>query len=95
MSGGYFNYDQFKMLQIAEDIQNVIDNNNVENEYGYVNNFSDETISKFKEAVKMLQLAYVMSIRIDYLLSGDDGEDNFHTRWNKDINELNNELKGE
>jgi hypothetical protein len=48
-------------------------------------NYSDEVIEKFKEAVIKLKEAYVYAQRIDWLLSGNDGEDNFLIRLQKDL----------
>jgi hypothetical protein len=35
---------------------------------------------EFNKAVSLLKQAYVYTQRIDWLVSGDDGEDDFHTR---------------
>lgn len=51
-------------------------------------NYSDEIISKFKEAVTKLKEAYVYAQRIDWLLSGDDGEENFLRRLQEDLKKL-------
>ena len=51
-------------------------------------NYSDEVIEKFKEAVVKLNEAYVYAQRIDWLLSGDDGEDNFLARLQEDLDKL-------
>ena len=84
MSGGHFNYKQHHLIEIAEDIDSAIFNNNSpeKNEWGdsVGNRYSPETIAEFSKAVKALKLAYVYAQRIDWLLSGDDGEDSFHKR---------------
>ena len=84
MSGGHFNYKQHHLIEIAEDIDSAISNNNSteKNEWGdsIGNRYSPETIDEFEKAVKALKLAYVYAQRIDWLLSGDDGEDSFHKR---------------
>ena len=90
MSGGHFNYDQYKIGMIADDIQNLIDNNNIKNEWGYANNYSEETIAEFRKAIVLLREAQVYAQRIDWLVSGDDGEDNFHERIKSDLTELGN-----
>lgn len=53
------------------------------NRYGY----SEETITKFKEGIRKLKEAYVFAQRIDWLLSGDDGEETFHERLKEDLEE--------
>ena len=93
MSGGYFGYTQNNMTQIIEEIQYVIDHNNEElpkeaqNEYDkYYFQFSDEVIDKLKEAIASLQLARIYTQRVDWLLSGDDGEEEFLERLDKELN---------
>ena len=92
MSGGHFNYDQYRISQIAEEIENVIYHNDDEtlDEYGSTkgHGYSPETIAEFQKAVQALQTAYVYAQRVDWLLSGDDGEDNFHKRLKGDLQQL-------
>ena len=52
--------------------------------------YSKETVAEFRKAVRLLRKAYVYAQRIDWLLSGDDGEDNFHRRLKEDLKELKN-----
>lgn len=54
------------------------------NGYGY----SKETIKEFKKAVKYLKKAQIYAQRIDWLLSGDDGEETFHKRLKEDLEKL-------
>lgn len=42
--------------------------------------YSDEVINEFAEAVVILRMASIYTHRIDYLLSGDDGEETFLKR---------------
>lgn len=109
MSGGRFNYDQYKIGEIAEDIQKTIDNNGLkldeelikENQrwYGqdyyerfpedlYHYKYPDNIIEKFKEAVDILKKAEIYAQRIDWLLSGDDGEKSFIERLKEDLDKL-------
>ena len=48
-------------------------------------NYSDETIQEFKNGIEAVKKAYIYIQRIDWLLSGDDGEDSFHKRLKKDL----------
>lgn len=57
----------------------------------YFNDFSKETLSEFKTAVELLRKAAVYAQRIDWLLSGDDGEEEFHQRLEEDLKNLQNE----
>lgn len=92
MSGGEFQYNQYKLIQIADDIEQIIiDNDSTElNLFGDKKGsfYSEETINEFKTAVNLLRQAYVYVQRIDWLVSCDDGEDTFHQR-------LKDELKNE
>lgn len=93
MSGGFFDYMQHNISEVADRIQYEIDNNSnrpdwVSDEDWDGQKYSDETITKFKEAVKVLRIAEVYTQRIDWLLSGDDGEDSFHRRLKDDLSKL-------
>lgn len=107
ISGGKFNYLQFRLPEIYETIQDYIDKNGKELSEEEINNhwfdpeyfekypeekyhhkYSDETIREFKEAIEIIKLAEVYIQRIDWLLSGDDGEESFHKRLKEDLNKL-------
>jgi hypothetical protein len=85
MSGGAFDYVQFRLLEIEEGIKSEIEKNDIPNEWGEANNFSKETLKKFQETIETVRKARLMSTRVDWLLSGDDGEDSFHKRWDEDL----------
>ena len=90
MSGGHFDYQQYRIEDIAKSIKELIASNDDEslNEWGYRrgNGYSAETIEKFKIAVDTLRSAAIMAQRVDWLVSGDDGEDSFHRRWDEELN---------
>ena len=92
MSGGHFNYKQHHMLDMADDIGGfILTNDSTEkDEWGNTigKHYSPETIAEFEKAVKALKLGYVYAQRIDWLLSGDDGEDSFHKRLQAQLKEL-------
>ena len=92
MSGGHFNYKQHHLLDMADDIgSQILTNDSKEkNEWGdnIGNRYNAETITEFEKAVKALKLAYVYAQRVDWLLSGDDGEDSFHIRLQAQLKEL-------
>lgn len=54
----------------------------------YYPEYTEETIQIFKDAVKILRKAAIYAQRIDWLLSGDDGEDNLKERLEKELKEL-------
>jgi len=109
MSGGFFSYNQYRIGEIVEQIQETIDKNGLkldedlikENQkwYGkdyyerfpqdlYHYKYSDEVIEKFKEAVDILKKAEIYAQRIDWLLSGDDGEESFFRRLEEDLKQI-------
>jgi len=90
MSGGHFEYQQYRLHDIASQIKELIASNDDEYEWGYRrgNGYSAETIEKFKIAVDTLEKAAIMAQRVDWLVSGDDGEDSFHRRWDEELKEI-------
>ncbi len=86
MSGGHFDYIQFRIKNdLAEELENVIKDYSVNCEY------SEETLDKFKEGLEFIKLAALYTQRIDWLLSGDDGEESFHKRLADDLIKHNKE----
>lgn len=92
MSGGEFDYDQYKIDRIAEEVDTLIRNNSSTelDEWGYPkgHNYSPEVIAKFKQAVVVLRQAFVYAHRIDWLVSGDDGEDTFLRYLEQELQEI-------
>ena len=108
MSGGRFEYKQYDMNYIADQIEHEVLTNGKkktddelkeegwrdpdwykkypEDLYHY--EYPEEVIEKFKEAVIVLRKAAVYAQRVDWLLSGDDGEETFLERLKKDLKEL-------
>jgi hypothetical protein len=80
MSGGYFNHTEAYIEYIKTGIEDVIDDKLL--------GLSDEVIDVLNEAVKTLQKAKVYVHRIDYFLSGDDGEESFFRRLKEDMERL-------
>ena len=110
MSGGHFDYYQFRIDDIAnsiedyiyghpleeEDVEYYIKDNwleNEEKEYIIKNKhtipnyykYNEKTIEEFKKGLDILRKAYIYAQRIDWLLSGDDGEESFHKRLKEDL----------
>ena len=92
MSGGHFDYKQYEIDEIIREIERLVKFNNADvvGEWGQRNGrvYSDETIAKFKIAVDILSQAVIMAQRIDWLVSGDDGEETFHRRWDEGLKNL-------
>ena len=87
MSGGHFEYQQYRLHDIAEMIDELVASNGVPDSFGYARNYSPETIEKFKLASKALDRTGAMAQRIDWLVSGDDSEETFHARWAEEVDD--------
>jgi len=107
MSGGAFDYSQYKIGYIADQIEETVIKNGVEKTPEEIKNdwhnnewyekypedkfhykYPDEVIEKMKEAVKALKIAQVYAQRVDWLLSGDDGEESFLSRLDDELKKL-------
>jgi hypothetical protein len=100
MSGGHFDYKQFEITRIADEIEQLIEINGKKRvgrieswEEPYHYEYPPEVIEKFKEAVLSLRTAQIYAQRIDWLVSGDDGEESFLRRLKEDMKELNKRNK--
>lgn len=92
MSGGHFDYNQYKIGQIADEIEDLIFRNdskeNNEWEPGIHCGFKPETITEFRKGLQILREAQVYAHRIDWLVSCDDSEESFHERLEIDLAKL-------
>ena len=109
MSGGAFDYKQYNIAMIADEIEQTIERSGRPktreelkdeswgrdtswyekypedlNHYKY----PDEVIEKFKEGVAVLRKAHIYAQRIDWLISGDDGEESFLKRLKEELDKL-------
>ena len=107
MSGGAFDYNQYKIGYIADQIDEVIVKNGLEKtpeelkehwidpdwykkypEDLFHYKYPDEVIEKMKDAVKALKIAQEYAQRVDWLLSGDDGEESFLSRLEENLKKI-------
>ena len=92
MSGGHFQYKQWEIGNIADEVEQLILTNDSEEKdewgdrKGY--HYTPETIEEFKKGLVLLRQAYVYAQRIDWLVSADDGEDSFHRRLKFELEKL-------
>ena len=119
MSGGHFEYQQYRIRDIADTIERDINGRELDEDdiqeikRDYESGWQDKdfyeyckkhmrtppddyqpcTFSEFKHGYVLLRLSEIYAQRIDWLQSGDDGEENFHERLAEDIAELKEELK--
>ena len=106
MSGGRFYYNQHRIRQIWEDIQEELDKQGKEKPKEDLKYYDKEYLEKypeerfehvyiedvqqiFKEAIEILKKAEIYTQRIDWYLSGDDGEDSLVSRLKSDLELLN------
>lgn len=105
MSGGHFDYKQYHVRDIYESIEFELEKQGklkpkddlwYDNLYliehpdeRYYPTLSDDVNIIFKNAIGILKIAEIYAQRIDWFLSGDDGEDSLKTRLINDINKLN------
>ena len=99
MSGGYFDYWQYHIARIADDVDTLIRNNedNELNEWGNTrgSHYPVEVIEKFKEALICLRQAEIYAQRIDWLVCGDDNEDSFLERLREELSALDKQRSGD
>jgi hypothetical protein len=50
--------------------------------------YPDDVIEEFKKGLDILRKAHVYAQRIDWLISGDDGEESFRERLKEDLEKL-------
>ena len=105
MSGGFYNYKQFQIRELWEEIQRQLDRQGrekTEQELYLSKDFYEDypeekvhpTFSEgireiMKEVVKHLKISEVYIQRLDWYFSGDDGEDAFFARLEEDLEKLN------
>lgn len=112
MSGGQWDYIQYRFTDIIEDIKSLIDKNSKpkterelkedrwkddeyyekysEEKFHY--KYPDEVIEEFKKSLGIIKKAQIYIQRIDWLLSGDDGEETFLTRLKEDLDGMGNNI---
>lgn len=54
---------------------------------------TDETIETMKEAYKQIRIAEIYATRIDWMMSGDDGEEDLHERLKDDLDAFEKEFQ--
>ena len=54
---------------------------------------ADETIETMKEAYRQIRIAEIYATRMDWMMSGDDGEDSLQERLNEDLEAFEKEFQ--
>lgn len=104
MSGGYFDYKQYFINEIADTIESELNRQGKEKhkedlwfdkeyyfehpEEKYYYTYPEIVQEKMKEAIKHLRIASVYAQRLDWLFSDDDSEESFIERLKEDLDKL-------
>jgi hypothetical protein len=108
MSGGHWEYLQYRFTDVAEDIEKLVAKNGQPKtadelkderwhddewyekypEDKFHHKYTDQVIEEFKKGAAAIKLAQIYMQRIDWLLSGDDGEESFISRLKEDKEKL-------
>lgn len=83
MSGGSFDYNCFRIADFAEQLANKISQNTGNEEDEWCPNYKPETLNKLKDAQKIIELAAKLAKEVEWLYSGDIGEETFRNRFEK------------
>lgn len=90
MSGGHFDFSQYHIERIADELEAIIERNKSVETDKYDDpigmGFSDDVVCKLRDGVRILREAHIYATRIDWLVSGDDGEQPFLDRLNEELN---------
>jgi len=105
MSGGHFDYNQYYIDKIIEDIEEHLESmgkerEDVDNpyrrefysEYPELRTYpveSEEVQERMRQAIRALKIAKVYAQRVDWYLSGDDGKESFLERLDRELDKLN------
>lgn len=88
MSGEIFDYKEFWIEQLADELEVAIFNEEAKIKEKSPWCYSKDTIKFMKKIHKRLREDYVYVKRLAYLLSGDDGEEDLMPRIREDLEEL-------
>ena len=78
MSGGSFDYGYFRISQFADELKQMIESNNRKDEFGYAQNFNSKTIELLSTSQKIIATAGELAREVEWLYSGDHGEESFN-----------------
>jgi len=86
MSGGYFDYIQYRFDEPIEMLEDYLKTNE--------SGFNEKTLLCFQNTIAYLKMSKIYLHRTDWLLSGDDGEETYHERLKEEMLTLSRQLRG-
>ena len=78
MSGGHYDYIQFKLDEVIRQMEQ-----DYENTDGYIK--TTPPLTAIRKTLESLKEARIYIHRLDWLMSGDDGEESFRIRLKEDL----------
>jgi len=93
MSGGSLDYGYSKIEMITDLIEEEIAQNGKEDNWGYKVDHSDAMIEAMLDTIWELKKASVYAKRLEWYLSGDDGEDSYFERIKEDMKEVQEQFE--
>lgn len=88
MSGEIFDYKEFWIGQLADELEAAIFNEEAKIKENSPWKLSKDTVRLMKRVHRRLREDYIYMKRLAYLLSGDDGEEDLMPRIKEDLEEL-------
>jgi hypothetical protein len=92
MSGGKWNYVQHRLSEVYEDMERWVENNGSQQRDDWddlmYDNYSPDAVRAILLAAKLTRLAQKAIHRVDHLHCGDDGEESFLKKWEKEIGSI-------
>lgn len=92
MSGGYFDYVQSRLTWDVEDqLQDLLNPATVVESFSFEpveDPFSEDDRREFRNALYHVKKAAIYLQRVDWYVSGDDGQESFHERLKEELEEL-------
>lgn len=80
MSGGFFDYYDSRLTEYIEKL-------GIEIKFSK-NRYTKESIKELQKCLKLMQTTQVYMHRVDWFLSNDDGEENFHKLLAEDLEKI-------
>jgi len=81
MSGGHFDYTQDRLNSVLTEMEHILSN---PEKFA----LTEYASGKIADAIKNIKIAQIYIQRVDWYICGDDGEEAFKTRLEKDLSNV-------